>query len=223
MPSFRMIPFGVGGRDEPIHRPVSLAASVTADPAANVGCGESGGRAVATAVSPRIGSADPRRTARRGKSRVSILGATSSPTGSTRPSPSMPRSDLGPHGRLHRARAYIRIPTKGRNHTDFSDRWGSSAPRLGRAPVRWRVRSKAGVHFQVQSTQDVSCVRAGSCGRPPTTSRPVGGGTASNSSATTVVSGGVGSRRCPPLPTSAAPGFQPRPWVRRCDRRMAIA
>jgi hypothetical protein len=44
------------------------------------------------------------------------------------------------------------------------------------------------------------------------------GGTASNSSATTVVSGGVGSRRCPPLPTSAAPGFQPRPWVRRCDR-----
>ena len=62
MPSFRVIPSGVGGRDEPTHRPVSLAASVTADPAAKVGCGESGARTRTTAVSPRIGSADPRRT-----------------------------------------------------------------------------------------------------------------------------------------------------------------
>jgi hypothetical protein len=30
--------------------------------------------------------------------------------------------------------------------------------------------------------------------------------------------GGVGSGRCPPIPTSDAPGFQPRPWARRCDR-----
>ncbi len=44
------------------------------------------------------------------------------------------------------------------------------------------------------------------------------GGIATYSRATTVVSGRSRLRPMSPLPTSAAPGFQPRPWARRSDR-----
>ena len=94
MPSFRGIPFRVGGRDEPTYRRASLAAAEKANPQATGRAGKYDTRISMPEVRCGTGPAGLKRRQRRVTSWLSTLRAASFPTGLIWPSPSTPdRSD----------------------------------------------------------------------------------------------------------------------------------